>query len=288
MSIEERQAAARAREIIESWNITDPSQIDVYAIAADCGAYVIERPMNGCEGRLLRRGNRGVITVRSDIREDGKKRFVAAHDLGHFKLHTKADQLEICTDQSLLYWYKHIRKEEPEANAFAVELLLPAHLFQPRCKDMAPSMELVKDLAETFQTTLTATTLRYVELSPYSCALVVSENGKIRWYRKNKDFLYRVKYGCPLHHHTHAADFFAGKPLSDKPHEVLAETWLEDDRVPSQETLMEHSVALPSYNTVLSLLWVAPGSNLDRMLEGRDEDEDELDEMTGELTFRRG
>lgn len=286
MSIEERQAAARAREIIESWHITDPSQIDVYAIAADCGAYIIERPLKGCEGRLLRRGKQGVITVRADIREHGKRRFVAAHELGHFEIHKKANQIEICSDEALLYWYKHIRKEEPEANAFAAELLLPTNLFQPRCKGMDPGMELVKDLADTFQTTLTATTLRYVELSSHACALVVSKNGRIEWYRKSKDFFYRVKYyGCPLHHNTYAADFFAGKPLDDKPHEVLAETWLEDDRVASRETLMEHSVPQPFYNAVLSLLWVAPGSNLDRMPE--DEDEDELEELTGEMKFKR-
>lgn len=285
MNIEERQAAAKAREIIESWHITDPSQIDVYAIAADSGAYVIEKPLKGCEGRLLRRGEHGVVTIRSDIREHGKKRFVAAYELGHFVLHKKANQIELCTDEALLYWYKHVRREEPESNAFAAELLLPTHLFQPRCKGTKPGMEAVKELAEAFQTTLTATARRYAKLSPHACALLVSENGKIKWFDKHEDFLYRVKQGCHVHPNTYAADFFAGGPLSDKPQEVLAEAWLEDERIGSRETLMEHSVALPFYNAVLSLLWIAPGSNLDRMPE--DEDEDELEELTGEMKFKR-
>lgn len=285
MNIKERQAAAKARAIIESWYITDPSQIDVYAIAADAGAYVVERPLKGCEGRLLRRGNHGVVTIRPDIREHGKKRFVAAHELGHFVLHKKANQIELCTDEALLYWYKHVRREEPESNAFAAELLLPAHLFQPLCKGMDPSMDAVKELADVFQTTLTATARRYANLSPHACALVVSRNGKIEWFDKHEDFLYRVKQGCPVHPHTYAADFFAGRPLSDEPHEVLAEVWLEDERIGSRETLMEHSVALPFYNVVLSLIWIAPGSSLDRLPD--DEDEDELDELTGDLKFKR-
>src|SRR3989442_8358090 len=99
------RAAAKAREIIAGFGITEASQIDVEAMAFARGVLVLERPLRGASARLVRRGQRGVIAVREDIREPGQKRFGVAHELGHFELHKKIDQLALCTED-MLSWYR--------------------------------------------------------------------------------------------------------------------------------------------------------------------------------------
>src|SRR3989344_6302879 len=80
-------AILKAREIIRSLNIENASDIDIEAIAMERGAIVIEGHLKGADGRLSVLGSRGLITVKHEIREFRKKRFIIAHELGHFELH---------------------------------------------------------------------------------------------------------------------------------------------------------------------------------------------------------
>lgn len=249
-------ARIKAREILASLRIVHPSEIEVEDIAWVRGVLVREAPLEGAEGRLVRRGSRGIITVKADIREPGKRRFVAAHELGHFELHVDSDQLTLCADEDLLYWYKRIRPEEPEASEFAAELLMAEGLFGPRCRGAQPSLELVEALAEEFRTTLTATALRYMEFCPHRCAIVISEEGKIKWCRGAEHFGYRLPVGAKLHPDSYAIDFFNGKQIPQTMQSVLAGAWISGKKLNPNGIIKEHSRALPRYNAVLTLLWI--------------------------------
>ncbi|OFV79815.1 MAG: hypothetical protein A2W26_11585 [Acidobacteria bacterium RBG_16_64_8] len=265
------RAAARAREIIGEFGISEPSQIDVEAIAFARGALVLERPLRGASARLIRRGRRGVIAVREDIREPGQKRFGVAHELGHFELHKKVDQLAVCTEQ-MLSWYRS-QPEEMEANDFAAELLMPAELFRPRCRSGEPHSEAIGHLAEAFRTSLTATLVRYVDLGIRVGALIVSYQGKVRWFRSGPDFPFRVlSPGSPLSRDSCAGAFFAGETMSMQPETVPALAWFDDGRADPSWTLRELTIPLPRYDTTLSLVMIEPGSAPDRF--GADEEED--------------
>jgi len=248
-------ARTEAKSIIKQLGIHDAAQIDLEAIAFALGVLVYERPLRGSLARLVRRGNKGVIAVRERIREIGQKRFCIAHELGHFALHDRLDQLVFCTDE-MLAWYK-TRPEELEANEFAAELLMPEDLFRSLAHP-EPTWNSLGVLAETFRTTMTATLIRYVELGICTCALVHSHAGTIRWFRASDEFPFRMMSpGSTVDPTSCAWEFFqTGKALRQSDY-VPASAWIEDSLSNTGWVLQEILFASSHYNSALSLLTVA-------------------------------
>ena len=85
------------------------------------------------------------------------------------------------------YGYAELERQSPrnEANTFASEPLMATALFRPRCAHAEPNLTVVKGLAQEFQTTLTATAVRFVEACHAACLVVLSEQGWVRWWRKS-------------------------------------------------------------------------------------------------------
>jgi hypothetical protein len=114
---------------------------------------------------------------------------------------------------------------------------------------------MIGELAKKFRTTLTATALRYISISREPCALVVSKEGFIKWYRKSDSFNFHVKVGEKLSFDTYAFDFFDGVDLPAEPDSVPARAWLVGE-IHEEAELIEQSVSLGNYGVVLSLLWI--------------------------------
>ncbi len=243
----------RAASIIQDLHIRYPSEIYVRDIAMSLGTLVREREMQGCEARLVRKGDIGIISVNSLIPEEGRKRFAIAHEIGHFMLHT-GTQLILCSEDDMHVW-KESKAQEMEANEFAASLLMPYEIFIKFIKIGQPTLDMISEIAKTFRTTLTATTLRYVGISKEPCALVVSKDTIIRWYRKSDSFNFHVRVGEKLSFDTYAFDFFDGVNLPTEPDCVPARAWLAG-KIEEESDLFEQSLSLGSYGVVLSLLWI--------------------------------
>jgi hypothetical protein len=227
---------------------------------------------------VLRKGGLGIITVNSGIPEEGRKRFAIAHELGHFELHA-VSQLILCTEEDMYVWNEN-KGQEIDANEFAASILMPKDMFTQHFKRGQPNMEVVRDLARKFTTTLTATALRYVQLSLEPCAVVISRDGIIKWYKKSTSFDYHVKVGEKLSPDTYAFDFYDGMDLPDKPKKAPACAWLAGD-IDGESQVFEHSLALRTYGVVLSLLWIHEEvRSIDRR---HDDDEPEFD-LTNSFT----
>ncbi len=262
MSIRRASAIALAHEIIDGFGIEHPSEIDLETIAFSKNAIIKEKPLKGAQGRLIKKGSRGVISISSNIREPGQKRFCVAHEIGHLELHNRISQLAFCTSQ-MIQVYSSLPTEQ-EANIFASELLMPQGIFKELCPKAEPDYEVISHLTNTFQTSLTSTLYRYVELSHLVCALVVSKDGCIKWWKSAADFgFYIHNTGTRVSPYSGAGEAFAGKPIDDYAVDVQAKVWLSDKRVKDIWTIRELTFPLPYYNTVLSLIWPAPGSDLD-------------------------
>ena len=247
---------ARAKEIIKSLSIQHPSEIAIEEIAWNRGALVREDDLEGFEGRLLRSGRSGIITVKSSIRESGKKRWVAAHELGHFELHKDTDQIALCTNRDLLYFYRKVQPTEGEANEFAGEILMPESLLIPLLGTRTPRLDLVGEIAAEFGTTLTASAVRYVDSADHRCAIVMSTDSAIDWCHPSTDFGYWPKKGTPLSVNSYAVEFFSGGQIADKMQAVPADAWLTGDKIRQGTYINEHSRALSRYGAVLTLLWI--------------------------------
>jgi len=235
--------------LLESLGISEASEIDIEAIAQHCGATVLYAPLVGCEARLLGHGDRAFITVRSDVAR-GRQRFSAAHELGHW-MGDRERVARACDEKALT---REWTAENPErrANRYAAELLLPRSMFSRSAKGRPITFETARDLAGVYQTSLTATAIRLVELGSAPSMIVCSSRLGRRWFIKGPDVPALFPREQPLSYTT-AAGMLTGGTVIEGPSEVCAEGWI-DDPDSSRFSLVEDSIRI-SADLVLSLLW---------------------------------
>jgi Zn-dependent peptidase ImmA (M78 family) len=248
---------AEASGIWKLYGFSAPDELVLEDLALAMGVLVLDGPLEGADARLLRKGSKGLIRVKDTIPETGRRRFAIAHELGHWILHKKVSQVLACTSEDMLAQYK-ASEPEIEANYFAAALLMPEGLFTPRIKAANPSTDLVKSLATYFDTSLTATAIRYVELSDEYCAVVISENGKVRWWRASEQFedQFWIEPGTPLSRHTVAGSVLYGEKLPRGPEKVDIGAWLSESSGYESDSIMEQVISLERYGQMISLLWL--------------------------------
>ena len=251
-------SAIYARQLLKKLNVREPKDIDLSRIAADLKLIVEEDELEGCDGMLQMRTEpkRGIITVKKSIKEPGQKRFVIAHEIGHYDSPILPGLAYNCTSADLNQGTQRIKPEERAANKFAAELLMPKFLFTPRLAGKQPSMDLIKDLASEFKTTLTATLRRFIDLTDSRCALVISENRKITYSIPSKTFGYRIQSGVSVNGNSFAVDFFNFGYLDEQMKSVQANAWIKDSNLDRRVRIKEQSIAQRRYKSVLTLLWI--------------------------------
>lgn len=250
------RATLKARQVLADLNITSPEQLDVLLIAAHHNVFVRFRALDHEEGHMLRAHDRALVVVNQRARHSSKWRFVVAHELGHFLLHQDHDQLPVCTDLALHSWYSGC-KIEREANAFAAELLMPKALFTECCDDLQgerwPSLDHVSMLATGFETSLTATALRFAQLTQRHVAIVHATAGQIDWCARSPGFELDIQPATPLNPGTWAAALHQGQPIPDEPLPCAPSAWNQrQDNAPAR--LVEHSIMMNHYASSLTLL----------------------------------
>ncbi len=243
-------SASAATRLLGELRIRRPEEIDVELIAAARGVTVIYKSLAKEEGHLLRAGKTGLIVVAETARVSEKWRFIIAHELGHFFRHPDLDQFRMCTDTDLADWYR-ASGHETEANHFAAELLMPEQLFKPLCDRNRPSLREVRDLAARFNTSLTATAVRFIEFCPEPCAVAHSTAGVVDWSIKTHNFPLIIRRGTRLTRDTYAGDLHVGLTVEDRPQLIDGAGWADSSSI----DLQEHSIKLGGYGSVLTLLW---------------------------------
>jgi Zn-dependent peptidase ImmA (M78 family) len=250
-------ATVKANLIIQEFGITNPKEIDLEAIAYDRGLIVQEKELNGCDGRIITLNKLGFIFVNSRIREAGKKRFVIAHELGHFELNKDKNLIKICDEAAFINWNKN-GPQEKEANEFASEILFPRIMFNDFCSKQKFSKDLIIGLANYFNCSISSTALRYAEIGNIPIAVIFSQNKTVKWYRCNKSFPFQfVDIRIKVNDKSYAYDYFEGKDIPQKPEEIISDAWFQTDyNFKSNFPLSEQNIIFASYNAVLSLIWI--------------------------------
>lgn len=251
-----------ADKLIEQLGIRDPKDLRLLdEIAFARNALVIEQDLSGMEARLTIVGDRALIAVSTKITNRRRRRFSIAHELGHLEIHPRITSYSLCTqtdinDSSI----KEVGKQrEQEANEFASCFLLPKRFFSGLCQRDDPSLYLVDQLATEFETSLTATGMRFIQFCDEPVALVYSQGGVMRWFRGSTSFNDRnlfIDIRGKLDPKTLAASFFRNGQLSDKPRRVPMSAWIEQDGRKMEGGIVEQSFGSTTQNAVLTLLWV--------------------------------
>jgi Zn-dependent peptidase ImmA (M78 family) len=256
MQIDKIKAKGAAFRLSEEYGIEHPREIDLEAIAEDKGVTVIDAPLVGLEARLVRNGDRGVIRVKAGPGDTGRRRFSIAHELGHWFLHEGTSQIFPCTAENLRD-YKN-SAVEIEANIFAAEFLMPTWMFAGAIKDKEVTIENIQACASEFKTSLTSTAIRFTELSQHRTIIVLSKNGRIKWWRPKLDGSHPwIEFGKPLHPESLAKYCTDADALTTVEH-VPTEAWLEDNTFSRQAELTEQSIRLPGYCATYQLMGPRP------------------------------
>jgi Zn-dependent peptidase ImmA (M78 family) len=245
----------KAKDLHKELRIHEPDEIDIERISIYKDAQVRYGPLEGMDGCIVRDGNAAIITVSSTISYEGQKRFVIAHELGHYFLHPNTRQVESVNREQTNNWSEHQVIEEYEANLFAAEMLMPSALFGERIKGKIPSFDLIEALQRDFRTTLTATAVQFVLNSTEECAIVSSSERQRSWFILSPGFSFRLLEETYIHGCSCAAEVNATKRQS-RSSQVEAGYWLEGFRGNHKAVLTEDARYFPVLNRSLSLLWI--------------------------------
>ena len=142
----------------------------------------------GIDGMLSRRA-RGdwCISYDADVVVPGRINFTLAHELGHYFCHRQRQADFQCGQGAMLDYYGEAsRQMEKEANVFASYLLMPATDFRQQIDGQTVTLELLGEVADRYQTSFTATALKWLEITEEAAMLVVARDEFVCWSYPSK------------------------------------------------------------------------------------------------------
>lgn len=229
-----------------------------------------ENPLNSIDGMLIVNPHTGLglISVNAFIAEQARKNFTGAHELGHLCLDSYSQSEFYCSRDTIESFRPGILDIELRANEFAAALLMPTFIYQKLVDAHEPDWDHIKELAAMSQTSLTATAIRFVDLTDEPCVLIVSKRSTISWFHKSTEFRPYVQMEDKLvSPDTIAYAIFQGSIPHDCFEVVNADNWLSGRGVKPHTEILEWSLPMNSYGQVLTLLFDEEG------IAGWDEDE---------------
>lgn len=252
-----KPAAQLAALVLDAFRVV--GKPDLRALCEQMGLRIREVDAEGFEGALVRSKNaqKGIVALRSDVREESRKRFTVAHEIGHFVIPYHRELGNVCASRSVERFDTKMPRPELEANEFAAELLLPTAAVRNSFNLHDPSLANIGAVATAFGTSLTATVYRFLELSDLPCTMVWSAGRKAHWDHRAAGFPFSLPIDALPTADSVAGRLFRGESVAGGMHEVAPNMWLDRRDAEKVAVLLEDSRYLPSYDAVLTLLWVA-------------------------------
>ncbi|WP_245473914.1 ImmA/IrrE family metallo-endopeptidase [Bradyrhizobium zhanjiangense] len=248
-----------AEMLLQELGVTDPGEIDLEAIAHHVGARVRYRALCGCEAHILGCNGAAVITIKNDS-SPRRKRFSIAHELGHWRFH-RGKTLVCRVDD---YKPRDALSPEKVADSYAADLLMPRYLFQPQARGLGKlTFDMVDKLGGIFKTSLTATSIRLIDLDHVPAFVICHGPRGRKWF---------ARAACVPRHWFPREDLdpdsfafgvqFGRGPDDPAPRKIDADAWF--DRSDASRFVVREQTVRISEDETLSLVIVED----ERMLEG--------------------
>lgn len=272
-------AKQKAEAFLKEEGITS-LPIDPFAIATSRGIITEPKTTDGVSGMLLRHGDTFGIIYSTHISSEGFQRFSVAHELGHYFLDGHIDH--VLPKDGIHTSHAGFLSADPyelEADCFAAGLLMPKIPFKQIIRRHDPGLSIIETLANNCQTSLTATAIRYAELTDDAIAVIISTGQtidycclsvaikllpEISWLRK----------GSPVPKNTETARFNSNL---DRIHEakravkkIDVMNWLGGSR---STIVTEEVIGLGQYGKTLTVL---SSSSIGNEADSDDEDDAEI------------
>lgn len=251
-------AEVAAQRVLFECGLDEPTDFPIETVIRGRGASYEEKPLKGKEGEIVSFHDKSIITINSEIDFLPKKRFAAAHELGHYELHRHILPIISDSEYNLISWFQS-NKYEKEANEFASEFLMPTELFKKECTGkFAP--DLIDYLAEGFDVSKTAAILKFVKCGHYPVGVVYCKDNRMGWFKTSEDFneFIEFDYNLPPPYGTVAYEMFntTNRYFGDeREQEVYKSSWLKLKSRESDYLIREFCLFVPTYNYTISVIW---------------------------------
>lgn len=253
-------AEKAAKKVLDQCGLTDPTELPISQIILGRSAFYEEKPLQGKEGEIVSTGGRSIITINSLISADSKKRFAAAHELGHYELHRSIKPVFTDTEEDLMDWYRG-GAHEMEANEFASEFLMPSEVFHKECERKKFDPKVIDHLSNRFQVSKTAAILKFVKRGNHPVFVVFCKDGKMKWWKKSDDFYHFCNFqkdalpptGSVAYEIAYSKKSYRGDEAKQ---DVWKSDWFEIKNHWEQDSKFhEFCLFSPTYNYTLSVIW---------------------------------
>lgn len=176
-----RDAEQLAEKVVSDFGLTLP--VDVIELARSHEILVEAKPSiaAGVSGMLIRHVNDFAIGYATHVRNEGFQRFSIAHELGHFFLPGHPDHI-FSEGRSLHESRAGFVSGDPielQADHFAAGLLMPSSLFSKEAGKYSDGLGAIEKLAEVCKTSITASAIRYAEVTDAAIAVIVSSRSSV-------------------------------------------------------------------------------------------------------------
>ena len=244
-------ALTPAEALLRSYGITEPSQIDLDAIACDQQAVVRYRALEGCEARLVAGREKAVISVNTTGVSPGRQRFSLAHELAHWICDRRTGSF-LCAKTDIGPQNAEAKSIEAYANAYASQLILPSYLVDPWLTGRAATLKVARALAIDFRSSLTAAAIKLIKRTTHVAMVARHGQGRLIWHQRSSTMSSEYYVLPELHQDTDAFTLSFGGAVVDRPRREPASRWISGPNVMRLDVLSQ-SVRLPD-GTVLSLV----------------------------------
>jgi len=224
------KGAIAAQRLIDEFGIEHPNDFTIEELIHARDIILEEKKISNSDGRIVFGKSKTKISINSNIKYVGRRRFTLAHELGHFELHHNLNtHLE---DNALTLDYFKNGGQEYEANQFATELLMPSKSFVAYTQGKQFSPDLLRDIADHFETSITSATFRYLELGQHPIFLFHCRDKKVIYWKNTNNYYRKVKDITKLQPPTDsvAMEFFNDGTIyrkDESAQEIEKSTWFE-------------------------------------------------------------
>ena len=279
MSFNPSNAIATARDLLEEHQVNRlPVRVTEIATRLEVPVLPKRGLGAGVSGALVKIGNGFSIAYATHVKGDGFRRFSIGHELGHLCLAGHADALlphGVSRHLSKAGYQSHDQFER-EADCFAAHLLMPKRLFSSAMLRADDGLDGIQGLADSCETSLVATAIRYVEEASDPVGIVVSQDDRVRYaFISNELKAFRGVRGpragsrlpdVPTAFFNKSPENVSQRRRED--HETPMSDWFEGAR---SVTLCEQILGLGSYGRTLTVLTCDTFAD--------DDDEEDLEEQ---------
>ena len=249
-----------AELVLNELGITHPSEIDLEAIAWTLGVRVRYRPLDGCEARIIGHGDKAIITVNSRS-HPRRRRFSIGHELGHWQYHR--GRLLTCQAAEIGSAGEGRSPRERSADIYAANLLLPGYLLQPIARTYPRlTFQVVREIADLFDTSITSTAIHLVEGRHFPALLVCHGPQGKKWSTRSPDVPGRWFPRPELDVDGFAFGVLFGGQSDDRaPRKIPAEAWF--DRPEAERYEVTEQTFRTGDGEILTLILIADGDMLE-------------------------